>query len=94
MSLLQLQSVLGLAVFTGIAWLLSENRRLFSWRLLAAGIGLQLILALLLLKVPYIRAALFSLNGLVDALMAATGAGTSFVFGYLGGGPAPFEITR
>ena len=94
MSLLQLQSVLGLAVFTGIAWLLSENRRLFSWRLLAAGIGLQLILALLLLKVPYIRAALFSLNGLVDALMAATGAGTSFVFGYLGGGPAPFDVTR
>jgi CNT family concentrative nucleoside transporter len=49
---------------------------------------------LLLLKVPPARNALFALNGVVDALMAATKAGTSFVFGFVGGGNAPYAITN
>ena len=36
---------------------------------------------------------LFSLNGAVDALATATKAGSSFVFGYIGGGPEPFGVT-
>ena len=34
------------------------------------------------------------LNGVVTALTTATRAGTSFIFGYLGGGPAPFAVTN
>jgi CNT family concentrative nucleoside transporter len=30
----------------------------------------------------------------MSALSAATGAGTSFIFGYIGGGPAPFTVTH
>ena len=55
---------------------------------------LQAALALLLLKLPVIRDGLFQLNGVVTALTTATGAGTSFIFGYLGGGPAPFTVTH
>lgn len=40
------------------------------------------------------RAALLSLNSVVDAIQAATSKGSSFVFGYTGGGTAPFEITN
>ena len=50
------------------------------------------MLAVLFLKVPPVRAAFASANGAVDAIAAATRAGTSFVFGYLGGGPLPFEL--
>ena len=68
---LQLQSALGLLVLVLAAWALSENRRAaFSWRLIATAIGLQLALAVLLLQVPMARAALYSLNNVVDALSA------------------------
>ena len=88
-----LHSGLGLAVFTAVAWLASENRGAATWRVPVAGIGLQLGLAVLLLRVAPIRELFVGLNDAVLALQAATEAGTSFVFGYLGGGPLPFEQT-
>ena len=92
---LQLQSGLGLAVLMFVAWALSENRRAaFSWRLVGASLALQIGLALLLLEVPPARSALYSLNQVVDALSSATQAGTSFVFGFVGGGAPPFEVTK
>lgn len=89
-----LQSAFGLLVFLAIAWALSENRRGASVRVVVAGVAAQLILAVLLLKVPPLEAALAALNDLVLVLQSATDAGTSFVFGYLGGGPLPFEETQ
>jgi CNT family concentrative nucleoside transporter len=88
-----LQSFLGIFVLLGLAWILSENRRAFPLRTVLAGLALQVVLALLLLKVSAARAALLSLNTVVDALMAATKAGTSFVFGYIGGAAPPFAVT-
>ena len=73
------------------AWLLGENRRAVPWRTIGLGLGLTILLAVLLLKVPPIRAGFAVANDAVDAIAAATRAGTSFVFGYLGGGPLPFE---
>jgi concentrative nucleoside transporter, CNT family len=89
-----LQSALGICVIVAVAWALSENRRAFPWRTVIAGLLLQAALALLLLKVPVARAGLLALNGAVDALTGATRAGTSFVFGFIGGGPAPFAVTN
>jgi CNT family concentrative nucleoside transporter len=86
-----LQSAFGLLVFMGFAWAISENRRAASLRVAVSGIAAQLILAALLLKLPPLEAALASLNDVVLVLQNATVAGTSFVFGYLGGGPLPFE---
>ena len=73
---------------------MSENRRAFPWHILIIGLSMQIAFALLLLKISVARAALFSLNGVVDALMAATRAGTSFVFGYTGGATPPFAVTN
>jgi len=89
-----LQSAFGLLVFVGFAWAISENRRAASLRVAVSGIAAQLILAALLLKLPPLEAALASLNDLVLVLQDATAAGTSFVFGFLGGGPLPFEETQ
>jgi CNT family concentrative nucleoside transporter len=90
---LQLQSALGLSVLVAIAWAFSENRREISWRTIGAGILLQLGLALFFLGIPLARSALFSLNGAVEALSAATRAGTSFTFGHVGGGAPPFMVS-
>ena len=89
-----LQSALGICVLVAAAWALSEDRRTFPWRVVVGTLLLQAVLALILLKLPMVRDWLFRLNGLVSVLSSATGAGTSFIFGYLGGGPAPFTVTH
>jgi CNT family concentrative nucleoside transporter len=89
-----LQSALGICVIIALAWALSEDRGAFPWRTVIAGLALQAALALLLLEVPVARAGLLALNGAVDALTSATRAGTSFVFGFIGGGPPPFAVTN
>ena len=91
--LFHFQSLLGIVAILSLAWILSENKRAFPFRTVIAGLPLQVGLALLLLKVPVVRDALFALNGAVGALTSATRAGTSFVFGYLGGGVPPFAVT-
>ncbi len=91
--MLTLQSILGVVVFIALAWVVSENRRQFPLRLVAVGLGLQWLLAALLLKLPTTQKLFFKLNGVVTALEKATETGASFVFGYLAGGPFPFELT-
>lgn len=86
------QSVLGLVVFIGIAWMLSDNRKSVRFRWTAAGVILQFIIAALFLNVPLFTGLFLQLNRAVLALDEATRAGTSFVFGYVGGGAAPFAI--
>ncbi|MGD8717114.1 MAG: nucleoside transporter C-terminal domain-containing protein [Desulfobacterales bacterium] len=85
------QSIAGLLVFTAIAWLLSEKRKFIKFKIVIAGILLQLLVGLILLKLPIFREFFLLLNRLVLSLEAATTAGTSFVFGYLGGGDLPFN---
>ncbi|MDH4122263.1 MAG: nucleoside:proton symporter [Deltaproteobacteria bacterium] len=91
--MIYLQASLGLAAFCGMAWLLSENRRAVRPLPIVAGIGVQLVLALVLLKVPWVQGFFLLLNNGVAVLERATLAGTGFVFGYLGGGPLPFAET-
>ncbi|MEX2489638.1 MAG: Na+ dependent nucleoside transporter N-terminal domain-containing protein, partial [Pseudomonadales bacterium] len=90
------QALFGIGVFVLIGWLLSENRREFSWRVVAAGLGLQFVIALLMLKVPVVQDGLALLNRGVLAISDATEAGTGFVFGYLGADPEdvqyPFAV--
>ena len=89
-----LQSALGICAILGLAWALSEDRRQFPWRVVVGTLLLQAFIALMLLKLPMMRDALFRVNGVVSALTAATKAGTGFIFGYMGGGPAPFDVTH
>ncbi len=86
-----LQSILGLIAFTAIAAFMSENKKRISFRLIFAGLGLQLGLGLLLLKFVWIRQGFLYLNNIVAAISKATGDGTAMVFGYVGGGPLPFQ---
>ncbi|HLJ05532.1 MAG TPA: nucleoside transporter C-terminal domain-containing protein [Acetobacteraceae bacterium] len=85
-----MRGLLGMAVLLAIAWAISEDRRRVPWRTVLAGIVLQWTLALLLLYFPPANAVIFALNDGATELQNATQAGTSFVFGYLGGGQLPF----
>lgn len=89
-----MQPLAGIVVILVLAWLSAGHARRWNWRLVCGGLGLQFLLALLLLKVPVLQQALQWVNFLVLAIDTATGAGTSLVFGYLGGGDFPFEISE
>ena len=89
-----LQSAIGLIVLRLIAWLLSERRRIVPWRFVAVGTGAQIALAAILLELPFVTRIFDGLNRGVLAVQHATEAGSSFVFGFLGGGPLPYEETR
>jgi len=72
---------------------MSEQRHAVPWRAIGAGLLLQLVLAIAMLKLPFAKTALLGLNDGMLALEKATQAGTSFVFGYLGGGKPPYAET-
>src|ERR1041385_6590780 len=80
--MLQLQSALGVAVLLGFAFAISENHRAVRWKSVAAALLVTFAIAVLLRKVPQIKAAFAAVASAVDAIPAATRAGTSFVFGY------------
>ncbi|HJM83557.1 MAG TPA: nucleoside transporter C-terminal domain-containing protein [Nitrospinota bacterium] len=85
------QSLLGLFAFPLFAWLISENRRDVRLKTVFVGIAAQLVLGALLLKISIFRDLFLWLNKAVITLETSTRAGTSFVFGYLGGGALPFD---
>ena len=89
-----MQALAGICGLTALAWLASEARRGVPWRAVLAGLALQIALALLCLKAPFVKDFFIRLNDALLVLEHATQAGTSLVFGYLGGAPAPFEISN
>jgi len=84
----------GIAGLVALAWLASESRGCIAWRRVLSALGLQLVLAIVLLKAPGVKDAFLALNDVLLALQQATRAGTSFVFGYLGGGALPFAESQ
>src|SRR5262245_49627809 len=87
-----LQSAFGVFALLAIAWVISENRRAVDWKQAAIGLAVTFATAVLLLKVPGVTRAFAAINDAVGAIAAASRAGTSFVFGYLGGGELPYEL--
>ena len=86
-----IRSIAGLIAFVLIAWIISENRRKIDLRIVATGILLQVIICFILLKAPLFREFFLFLNRIFMFIEESTTAGTSFVFGYLGGGKLPFD---
>jgi concentrative nucleoside transporter, CNT family len=87
---MQMRGLLGIAFLLLLAWALGEDRRRVPWRIVIGGLAAQFGLALLLLKLPVCKSLFLALNQGAVALEEAARAGTSLVFGYLGGGPLPF----
>jgi len=72
---------------------MGENRRAIPWRSVVAGLAVQVLLAIVFLKVPFVKDLFLKLNDALLIVEKATQAGTGLVFGYLGGGPLPFAAS-
>ncbi len=89
--MLQLQSAFGVVALLAIAWAFGENRRDVSLRQAIKGLVATVVTAVVLIKLPIVTHAFGAINEAVGAIASASRAGTSFVFGYLGGGVLPFD---
>jgi CNT family concentrative nucleoside transporter len=78
-----LRGVLGMAVMVGVCYLFSKDRAFIDWRLVGTGIFLQLILAFLILKVPFLNALFDWIAKGFQQIIKFTDAGSGFLFGYL-----------
>jgi concentrative nucleoside transporter, CNT family len=87
-----IQPLLGIVMFLGIAWSISEQRNKVKYTTILSGILVQFAIAGILLYIPIFKKFFMFLNNVVLSLEAATKAGTSFVFGYIGGGTPPFLL--
>jgi CNT family concentrative nucleoside transporter len=76
-------AALGLLALVGAAWAFSSDRRRFPWRVVASGLGLQLLLGLLLLRSAPGRLFFLGVNDAVAGVVGYTDAGVRFVFGPL-----------
>jgi CNT family concentrative nucleoside transporter len=75
-----------------LAWAAGENRRAVSLKQAAIGLLVTFISAVILIKLPVVAHAFGAINDAVGVIAAASRAGSSFVFGYLGGGALPFDL--
>lgn len=84
--------LIGIAVFVGLAWALSDARRLVRWRTVGTAFALQIGIGALVFGVPQGRGALAWLSARVEDAIGAGKAGVDFLFGSLtaDGGPAGF----
>jgi concentrative nucleoside transporter, CNT family len=90
--MLQLQSAFGVVALLALAWVLGENRRSASLRQAIVGLVVTFATAVVLIKLPFVAHLFGAINDAVGAIASASRAGTSFVFGYLGGGALPFDL--
>ena len=91
----QFRGLLGIALMVLLAWAISEDRSARpTWRWIAGALALQAGLALLIVRVPFVWDAVTLANEAVAAIERATLDGSSYMFGYLGGAPLPFELAQ
>ena len=76
-----LRGALGVSALLGICYLLSANRRAIDWRLVGIGIGMQIVLAVAILKVPFVKSAFDLVASFFVVVLDFTDAGADFVLG-------------
>ena len=85
-----MQGFLGIAAILLVAWLFSEAKREVRWTTVGLTLLAQIVLAFILLKIPWVYQVLQALTDVFSGIQAATMEGTRFVFGFLGSDPAKF----
>lgn len=76
-------SFLGLWALIGVAWLFSEDRKNFNWRVVVFGVLLQIVIALFIFTVPVGAKVFLGINDAVIRVMDSASAGARFMFGRL-----------
>lgn len=82
--LTRFRGLLGIVLIIGTGYLLSSNRRAIRWNVVAWGLGLQVVFAIFVLRVPIGQEVFKRLGESVTAVLHYSYIGSAFVFGELG----------
>ncbi|TXB67366.1 Na+ dependent nucleoside transporter [Vicingus serpentipes] len=69
-----------MAVLIGIAFLFSDNKRKINWPLVAKGLAIQFVFAILVLKVPFVEEGFEFVSKIFTKVIGFTQEGTMFLF--------------
>lgn len=75
------RGVLGMVTLIFIAFLFSSNRRAINWKTVAIGLAFQLVIAVGVLKVDFVKSAFEYVGQGFIAILGFTQAGSEFLFG-------------
>ena len=89
-----IQSLIGIVVLVLIAIPFSESIQKIKVKFIIYALLIQTSLAFILLEIPFISSLFDVMSMAVESLRLSAIEGSSFVFGYLGGGDAPFEVSN
>lgn len=78
-----LRGLLGMLVLIFIAWLFSSNRKKISWKVVSIGLAAQAVLAVGVLKVPFIQAIFEFAGKIFVKILNFSGEGAAFLLGDL-----------
>ncbi|MBF62433.1 MAG: Na+ dependent nucleoside transporter [Xanthomarina sp.] len=74
------RGLLGMISLIFIAFLFSSNRKAINWKTVGIGLAFQLLIAIGVLKVPFIQSAFESIGGVFISILDFTRAGSKFLF--------------
>ncbi len=80
------RGVIGMLVLIGIAWLFSSNKKAINWKAAGTGLGIQLLLAISILYIPFVQVFFEFVSKIFVQVLNFTEAGTSFLFKSFGAG--------
>ena len=89
-----IQSLIGIVVLILIALPFSESIQEIKLKFIIYALLIQTSLAFILLEISFISSFFDVMSIAVESLRLSAIEGSSFVFGYLGGGEAPFEVSN
>ena len=89
-----IQSLIGIVALILIAFPFSESIQKIKVKFIIYALLIQISLAFILLEIPFISSFFDVMSMAVESLRLSAIEGSSFVFGYLGGGDAPFEVSN
>ena len=89
-----IQSLIGIVALILIALPFSESIQEIKVKFIIYALLIQTSLAFILLEIPFISSFFDVMSIAVESLRLSAIEGSSFVFGYLGGGEAPFEVSN
>ncbi len=84
------RGILGMIVLILISFLFSSNRKAINWKTVGIGLGLQLIIAIGVLKVPFVQKIFEQVGKVFVSILDFTRAGSEFLFEGLVGDPTTF----
>ena len=74
------RGILGMIVLISISYLFSSHRKAINWKTVGVGLGIQLMIAIGVLKIPFVKIIFESIGKVFISILDFTRSGSKFLF--------------